>query len=41
MVGQRGEAGNGTLEERFTNVYLGLTLTPNLRERWFAPYRIE
>jgi hypothetical protein len=39
--GQRGAAGEGALQERFTNIYLGITLTPNLRERWFAPYRIE
>jgi hypothetical protein len=41
LLGKRGDPGDGALEERVTNFYLGLTLTPNLRERWFAPYRID
>lgn len=40
VADQRGSAAAG-VEERFANIYFGLTLTPNKRERWFAPYRIE
>ncbi len=41
MAGGRGKAGETTVEERFANFYFGITLTPNLRERWFAPTHIE
>jgi hypothetical protein len=41
VVGRRGDPAAQTLQEGFLNLYLGLTLTPNLRERWFAPTRIE
>jgi hypothetical protein len=36
-----GRRGNGDVAERFATFYFGLTLTPNTRERWFSPYRIE
>jgi hypothetical protein len=41
VIGRRGDPSAQTLQEGFLNLYLGLTLTPNLRERWFAPTRIE
>ncbi len=41
VAGQRGDAVETGIKERFANFYIGLTLTPNLRERWFSPFRIE
>ncbi|MBL8002173.1 MAG: hypothetical protein JNL05_09450 [Flavobacteriales bacterium] len=40
VCGQRGNEAAG-VQERFANIQFGFTLTPNKRERWFAPYRIE
>lgn len=40
VAGRRGD-NDGGVAERFATFYFGLTLTPNTRERWFSPYRIE
>ncbi len=40
-AGQRGTQENGLILERFVDVYIGLTFTPDLRESWFKKRRIE
>jgi len=40
-LGERGTTANGLIRERFADVYIGLTLTPDLREQWFRKRRIE
>lgn len=39
--GQRGTTADGLLRERFTNINLGVTITPDLREQWFKKRRID
>lgn len=39
--GQRGTTAEGLLSERFTNLHIGITITPDLREQWFKKRRIE
>jgi hypothetical protein len=39
--GQRGTMDNGLIQERFTNVFIGLTFTPDPREAWFVKRRID
>ncbi|MEO8588927.1 MAG: hypothetical protein ABI432_06150 [Flavobacteriales bacterium] len=40
-LGERGTLANGLIRERYADVYIGLTLTPDLREQWFRKSRIE
>jgi len=40
-VGERGPKGEGLVRERFTYVYMGITITPDLREQWFKKRRID
>lgn len=40
-LGQRGSTADGALRERYADVYLGITITPDLREQWFKKRRIE
>ncbi|MCB0795300.1 MAG: hypothetical protein KDB88_11240, partial [Flavobacteriales bacterium] len=40
-LGRRGTRNNNAIEERFVNVFLGFSITPDLRERWFKKRRIE
>jgi hypothetical protein len=40
-LGQRGTTADGLLLERYTNVYLGITITPEFTEPWFKKRRIE
>lgn len=39
--GQRGTTEAGLLSERYTNLHIGITVTPDLREQWFKKRRIE
>jgi hypothetical protein len=40
-LGERGSLENGLLRERFADVYIGISITPDLREQWFKKRRIE
>ena len=40
-LGQRGTTSNGLIRERYADVYIGITITPDLREQWFRKHRIE
>ncbi|MBK6542478.1 MAG: hypothetical protein IPG10_14590 [Flavobacteriales bacterium] len=40
-LGQRGTTANGALQERFVDVFVGITITPELRENWFRKRRID
>jgi hypothetical protein len=40
-LGRKGTREDGLIEQRFVDFYLGLTLTPDLREQWFRKRRIE
>jgi hypothetical protein len=40
-LGERGELSNGLLRERYADVFIGITITPDLREQWFKKRRIE
>ncbi len=39
--GQRGSTGNGLLRETFTHLWVGVSITPWKRERWFQRYQIQ
>ncbi len=39
--GQRGTTSNGLLEESFTHIWFGVSITPWKRERWFQRYQIQ
>lgn len=39
--GQRGTTANGLLSERYTALWIGATITPDIREQWFKKRRIE
>lgn len=39
--GERGTISTGLVRERFTNLYFGITITPDLREPWMQKRRIE
>jgi len=39
--GQRGNVEPGLLQERFTNIVIGLTLTPGKWDKWFEKRRID
>lgn len=40
-LGERGERSNGLLRERYADFFVGITITPDLREQWFKKRRIE
>ncbi len=40
-LGERGELSDGLLRERYADVFIGITITPDLREQWFKKRRIE
>ena len=40
-TGQRGTISNGAIQERFVDVCVGITITPELREVWFRKRRID
>jgi hypothetical protein len=40
-LGQRGTTANGLIQEHYATVYLGVTITPDIREQWFKKRRIE
>lgn len=40
-LGQRGTTNDGLLLERYANVYIGVTITPELNEPWFKKRRID
>lgn len=40
-LGQRGTTSDGLLLEKYTNIYLGITITPEFSEPWFKKRRIE
>jgi hypothetical protein len=40
-LGQSGSNENGLVQQRFAHVFIGLTITPDLRENWFKKRRIE
>ncbi|MCB9183253.1 MAG: hypothetical protein H6591_04995 [Flavobacteriales bacterium] len=40
-LGQRGTTDDGLLRERYANVFIGITITPDLNETWFKKRRIE
>ncbi len=39
--GQRGTLGDGLLQENFTHLWVGVSITPWKRERWFQRYQIQ
>ena len=39
--GQRGTTGDGLLRETFTHLWVGVSITPWKRERWFQRYQIQ
>ncbi len=40
-LGRNGTREDGLIEQRFAHVFIGLTITPDLRENWFKKRRIE
>lgn len=40
-VGRKGSREEGLIEQRFTHLFIGITITPDLREQWFKKRRIE
>ncbi len=40
-LGDRGTTDNGLIQERYAAVYIGVTITPDIREQWFKKRRIE
>ena len=40
-LGERGTTANGLIQEHYATVFLGVTITPDLREQWFKKRRIE
>ena len=41
MVGNRGTVDNGLIREQYTNIYLGLSLSPSFWDRWFKKRKIK
>ncbi len=39
--GERGTTANGLIRDRYADVYIGITITPDLREQWFRKRRID
>ncbi|MBK8499817.1 MAG: hypothetical protein IPL52_13620 [Flavobacteriales bacterium] len=40
-LGERGTTSDGLLRERYADLYIGITITPDLREQWFKKRRLE
>ncbi len=40
-LGERGTLADGLIKERFADVYIGISITPDIREQWFKKRRIE
>ena len=40
-LGERGTTDNGLIRERFASIFVGITITPDVREHWFKKRRIE
>jgi len=40
-VGNRGSTSNGLIREQYTNVYIGLSFSPNYWDRWFKKRKIN
>lgn len=40
-LGRRGTTANGLIEEHYATIFLGVTITPDIREQWFKKRRIE
>lgn len=40
-LGERGTLEDGLIKERFADVYIGISITPDSREQWFKKRRIE
>jgi hypothetical protein len=40
-LGRNGSREEGLIEQRFAHFFIGLTITPDLREQWFKKRRIE
>lgn len=40
-LGERGTLEQGLIRERFAHLFVGLSITPDLREQWFKKRRIE
>lgn len=40
-VGERGTTDAGLIRERYVDIHIGLTITPDLREQWLKKRRIE
>jgi hypothetical protein len=40
-LGERGTLADGLIKERFADVYIGISITPDLREQWFKKRMIE
>ena len=40
-LGRRGDEQRGTISERFIDLFVGITITPDFRERWLEKRRIE
>lgn len=41
QLGKRGTQANGAIDERYVALYVGVSITPDLREKWFKKTRIE
>jgi hypothetical protein len=40
-LGERGTLADGLIKERFADVYIGISITPDIREQWFKKRMIE
>jgi hypothetical protein len=41
VVGNRGTVDDGLIREQYTNIYLGLSLSPSFWDRWFKKRKIK
>ena len=41
LVGSRGSEDNGLIREQYTNLYIGLSFSPNYWDRWFKKRKIN
>ena len=41
VVGNRGTVDNGLIREQYTNIYIGLSFSPNYWDRWFKKRKIN
>jgi hypothetical protein len=40
-LGRKGTTEDGLIQQRFAHLFIGLSLTPDLREQWFKKRRID